>query len=232
MSAKQRRIKVLRNLRIEILALLGHLLLKLLYHSLRWEKEGMKQYQQWLAENNPKIPVFWHCQQLMLGQVFAALNRKKIVKRAVVLISRSDDGRIIARIMRYLGIDSVAGSSSRGGAIALKQMVDELASGSCVVFTPDGPKGPARRVKPGVVKAAQESGRPICIKVYGAQKSWRFRSWDGMFLPKPFSRAVVKTSGPIYVPADLSAEQFEACRVSIENELNRLTDMVDNYEYK
>jgi lysophospholipid acyltransferase (LPLAT)-like uncharacterized protein len=133
--------------------------------------------------------------------------------------------------MRYLGIDSVEGSSSRGGAVALKQLRSELDSGSGVVITPDGPRGPARKVKLGIIKLAQQSGRPICPIAYGVKKSWKFGSWDGMFLPKPFSRAVVCMGEHIFVPAQISSEETESFRLKVEAELNRITNLADLYEY-
>ncbi len=231
MPLMQQFAKIYRIARIHVLALLGYIVLKLLYSSLRWEKNSIRDYDKWLPENNPKIGAFWHSRQLMLGLFFSARNRGRYIKRAVVLISRSNDGRIIAQIMRYVGIASVAGSSSRGGAVALKQILDELKSGSGIVITPDGPKGPARRLKPGIVKLAQQSGRPVYAMAYAAEKCWRFNSWDGMFLPKPFSRAVVMVGKAVFVPAELSSEQLGLYRLKIEAEINRVTDLVDNYEY-
>lgn len=231
MSLTQRFARFYRILRIHLLAFLGYLVLMLIYKSLRWENASINAFEKWLALNNPKIGAFWHDRQLMIGLVFSAQNRKRHVKRVVVLISRSDDGRIIAQVMRYLGIDSVEGSSSRGGAVALMQLRSQLDGGSSVVITPDGPRGPARKMKSGIIRLAQQSGRPVCPVAYGVKKSWKFNSWDGMFLPKPFSRAVVCVGEQIFVPAQISSEEAEFFRLKVEAELNRVTDLADRYEY-
>lgn len=231
MSIKQLLARFLRTTRINLLSLLGYTVLRLLFLSLRWDKNSLAEYRRWLIEDKPRIAAFWHSHQLMMGFLFAACNRDRTIKRVVVLISRSSDGRIIAQIMRLLGLASVAGSSSRGGAVALKRLLAEIKSGSGVAITPDGPLGPALVVKAGIVRLARESGYPVYPKAYGAERLWRFNSWDGMFLPKPFSRAVVKVGNPIYVPADVKDNEIEEYRLKIESELNQVAKLVEKYEY-
>ncbi|MFZ9114951.1 MAG: lysophospholipid acyltransferase family protein [bacterium] len=108
-----------------------------------------------------------------------------------VLISQHRDGQLVARVMKCLGIDSIAGSSTRGGREALFKLIALLQrKGSQISIAPDGPNGPQYIVKEGLMRIAQRSGSLIYPTTYSAESYCRFSSWDGMILPKPFSRAV------------------------------------------
>ncbi len=148
------------------------------------------------AKKQRFIYAFWHQRQ-----VFFTWSHRGA--RAAVLVSKSKDGEMIAETMRLSRINAVRGSSSRGGAAAAREMVAILGSGWDVGITPDGPKGPARRVKDGTVRVAQMSGAPI-VPIANAQ-SRRFvilRAWDHFHIPLPFSRAVVVYGEPIFVGPD------------------------------
>lgn len=109
-----------------------------------------------------------------------------------VLISRHRDGETIAQLAERLGCKTVRGSTHGGGAAALREMVklaDECADG--LGFTPDGPRGPARSIAPGVIALAAATGRPLVASGFACSRFWQARSWDRMLLPKPFARLVV-----------------------------------------
>ena len=160
----------------------------------------------------PVVFAFWH--QTMLTCAHRFRN-----KGIAILISRSFDGELIARTVELLGFVAVRGSSSRGGATALKQMAEAYTAGHRCAFTADGPRGPARIAKPGPVQLAQ-----LCqakwIGCYHANPSraWHLKSWDSFMIPKPF--ATVTFAWPQHVPPnDLAAVQRaldEAVRLSRE----------------
>lgn len=232
-SLKRPYSNLVRELRERIIAGLGYVLLRGIYLTLRWEREPLIKAESWLKQNNPRIIVFWHAQQLMMGQLFQTVNRKcKAVERIYVLISQHSDGRLIARAIRHFGLDSVAGSSTRGGRRAVQELVDHLKSGDSIAITPDGPRGPRQQLKPGAVRIAQLSGRPIYPVAYAAERAWRFNSWDRMFLPKPFSRAVLKLGDPIYVPAAVSEEELVEYSRRVEESLNLLTESAEHHDYR
>ncbi|MGH7742673.1 MAG: lysophospholipid acyltransferase family protein, partial [Candidatus Eiseniibacteriota bacterium] len=91
---------------------------------------------------------------------------------------------------------------------------------------PDGPRGPAEVVKPGVIYLAQRSGLPLLPVAVGARPSRRLRSWDGMRVPAPFARLHVETGMPMHVPAALDQAGEESWRVRLETELRELTGRV------
>ncbi|QMV19211.1 DUF374 domain-containing protein [Granulicella sp. 5B5] len=148
----------------------------------------------------PTIFAFWH--QAMLTSAHRFRN-----KGIAILISRSFDGELIARTVELLGFLAIRGSSSRGGATALKQMADAYNFGHICAFTADGPRGPAHIAKSGPVQLAQ-----LCnakwIGCYHAQPSrfWALKSWDSFMIPKPFS--TVTFAWPQHVsPNDLAVLQ-------------------------
>lgn len=139
------------------------------------------------------------------------------------LISKSRDGRFLAKAMKALGMQSVAGSSSRGGTSALVQLSRLMAAGSHVAITPDGPRGPANKVKVGALIVSQLTGMKIQPTCFAAEKYWTFKSWDKMILPKPFSKAVILCGETISVPAGSTEGEIDALALDLENILNKIT---------
>lgn len=116
-----------------------------------------------LAEQKQNIIVFWHAHLLLM-------LHSKWSGRYVVMISRSRDGEYIASILGHYGLEAARGSSTRGGTAALREMIRATRAGKSIAFTPDGPKGPTRVVKEGVVVAAQATGLPIVPIAFAAKK--------------------------------------------------------------
>lgn len=144
---------------MKIVAFLASLFIRTLHATLRVRHvraeniEGAPQY----------ILAFWHAHLLLM---LHSRYRKPIS----VMISRSKDGEYIARVFDWYGVSSARGSSTRGGGAALRELVREAREGKNIVFTPDGPKGPSRVLKVGVVVAAQMTGLPIVPVAFAAQK--------------------------------------------------------------
>jgi lysophospholipid acyltransferase (LPLAT)-like uncharacterized protein len=107
--------------------------------------------------------------------------------RISVLVSQSGDGELIARTVARLGIDSSRGSSSRGGIAGMRSILRKAADGWDIAFTPDGPRGPASEVQPGVILAAASTGLPIVPVAVAASRAKRLHSWDRFLIPLPLS---------------------------------------------
>lgn len=145
------------------------------------------------------------------------------------LVSRHRDGGYLADAMRAIGVHPVRGSSSKGGAEAVKEIVAEL-DGWHVAITPDGPRGPRHKVKPGILWLASRTGRPIVPTVGVCDNAWRIKgSWTDLTIPKPFSRVLMYGGEFFRVPTDLDraalstlAEQLEAEMEQLEAEANRI----------
>ena len=165
-----------------------------------------------------QIPIYasWH-QRFFPGIIFFA-TRKPIS----IMISQSQDGELISKIVNALGWYPVRGSSSKGGRQALREIKKLVHEGYRVGHIVDGPRGPLGIVKPGLLLIAQASGMPIVPVITSAEKKWVFNSWDRFMVPKPFSRVIIRFSDEIRIPRELQRHDFEEKRSSIENTLKKL----------
>jgi lysophospholipid acyltransferase (LPLAT)-like uncharacterized protein len=147
----------------------------------------------------PVVFAFWHRTLLVCAHRFRN-------KRIAILISPSFDGELIARTVEYLGFYPVRGSSSRGGAVGLRNMAQAYVQGHRTAITADGPRGPNMVAKAGVVQVAELTGA-TWIGVYYAlpDRAWELRSWDKFLIPKPFS--TVTFTWPRHVAPELAAVQ-------------------------
>ncbi len=123
-------------------------------------------------------------------------------KEAYILVSQSRDGTRIGKIVEKFGLQYIQGSSSRGGAKGLKQLIRKLKGGATVGITPDGPRGPKAFVQKGVISLARLTGRPIVPVSYHPRHAIILKSWDNFIIPVPFSKAVVITGDEITIGRD------------------------------
>lgn len=169
-----------------------------------------EQYEELFKNKKPFIYSIWHTNVLYSPY----LHRGKNV---AVLISESKDGDYINQVVHRFGNTSVRGSSSKGGSKALKAVIQHLKKGLPAAFTPDGPRGPALIVQPGIIAAAQVTQVPIVPFHYECSRQWILeRAWDKHRVPKPFTTFVVSYGEPISVPRELNEEEFELMRLKVE----------------
>jgi lysophospholipid acyltransferase (LPLAT)-like uncharacterized protein len=135
-----------------------------------------------------------------------------------ILISDHRDGELITQVVRRLGFGVVRGSTTRGGARALREMTRRIDRGHLCV-TPDGPRGPRRHVHQGLVYLASRTGFPIVGAGMAFQHGWRARSWDRFCVPRPFTAATCVAPAAVEVPRDANRETLEACRQEVENRM-------------
>jgi len=147
----------------------------------------------------PCVVVFWHGRLAMMSFAYRRwwLRDFGSKRRAKVIISDHKDGEIITRVISHFGIGAIRGSSFKGGARALMGAIKEIKNGTDVIITPDGPRGPLHSVADGAVILAQRLSLGIYALNYEASSFWKFRSWDEMVLPKPFSRINYSLSAPL-----------------------------------
>ena len=190
-----------------------HLYIRFVHWTSRWTVEGADIPLRLRAEGKPFILAFWHGRLLMIPMAWRQLAPMHM------LISGHRDGRIIADAVRYFGIDSIAGSSNRGGSAALRAMVRHIRAGDCVGITPDGPNGPAMHATTGLVAAAKLAQAPIVAITYATNRRRILATWDRFHLPLPWSRGVYLWGEPIAVPADLDEAGIETWRHDIESRM-------------
>ena len=199
---------------------LGPVALYLWFGTIRFRWYGGKHIHPDPRKRGNAIYVMWHQRVLCFAYTHAHLGSR-------VLISRSKDGEIIARIAARLGLFPIRGSSHRGGADAMRGLLAEAGSGYDFGITPDGPKGPARVFKVGAIYLASQSGLPIVPITVAYRRFWRLNSWDGFQLPRPFTRGVIHTGPPISVPSGLDESGLEAWRLRLEETLQAHTKITD-----
>jgi lysophospholipid acyltransferase (LPLAT)-like uncharacterized protein len=173
------------------------------------------------VRRHPVIFAIWHNRLLMLPRVF---DPSFPSRQSYGLISASRDGDLIAYFIERSGYGTIRGSSSRKGVIALRQLIDTLAAGDNVLFTPDGPRGPVYQATQGIIFLAQKSGAPIVPIHMEYSSCWRLKSWDRFAVPRPFATLRAIFGAPIQIAPLAGAEQFEAERLRLQNAMMSLVE--------
>jgi len=204
----------LKRAEVAAITAIGVPIISALGSSLRWRVEGLERLGFNGHERRP-IMAFWHGRVLSATYYFR--NRG-----IVVMISENFDGEWIARIIERFGYGTSRGSTSRGGHRALLQLKREMAEGRPAGFAVDGPRGPARKVQPGVVWLAKLTGNPVVPFHMEASSFWSLGSWDRTQIPKPFSTVALTVGEPIDVPVDADGHALEAKRAEVERALGTL----------
>ena len=184
-----------------------------LKHSIRWEIVG----EPYSPESKPYLLGFWHARILMMAYPHPNWN-------GVVMVSEHRDGEYIAKAGKYMGIDAVRGSSTRGGMRAFLTMLRMAKQGKSLGITPDGPKGPAEVVQMGTVQLAKKTGLPLRAVCYASKRYWRVNSWDRFYIPKPFTRGVFIMGEPVY-----AGEDDEATLKAFQKAMDEVQARADSY---
>jgi len=167
------------------------------------------------------IGALWHNRLLIFPFV---LRRFFSNRHGAALISASRDGDLLADAITRFGFDVVRGSSSRLGASAILQLADVLASGGDVVITPDGPRGPAYELGPGIIYLAQKSRAAVLPVNMEYSSCWRLKSWDRFILPRPFAKICVIIGQPHRVRSTNTVDDFEAERLRLQDAMMALVE--------
>lgn len=162
---------------------------------------------------------FWHETILLNAYLFRARNIH-------VLISQSNDGEYIARVVENLGYRAIRGSSARGAVRAVREMARSSTRANLAI-TPDGPRGPRREFQAGAVYLASRTGLPIVPIGMAYDRPWRASSWDQFVLPRPFSKAACYFGPPLFVPADADAAQLADCQRLAQADLEFSTQQAE-----
>jgi lysophospholipid acyltransferase (LPLAT)-like uncharacterized protein len=196
-----------------VLIRLGSILVRILCATLRYkviDEAGFLDE----AVPRPAILLIWHNRILAMP----ALYRRYYVRRKGlrVLTSASRDGAYLSEFVRWFGLDSVRGSSSRRGAAALLDLIRTLEDGFDLCVTPDGPRGPRYSLGPGVILLSERCNVPLMPLLIEYSAYWRFTSWDGFAVPKPFSEVTVTILPRIQIGVTGSEAGFENERQRVE----------------
>ncbi len=213
---KKRKLK--ETILLFIAPYLAEIIVRLTYLTMKIENLDEERVRRFWDKDERMILAVWHGRLLMVPIGY----KGRMIK---CLISHHKDGEVLVGFMRRFGHGTVRGSSSRGGAMAMREMLREIKNVDIAV-TPDGPRGPKFVVQDGIIALARLTGVPIVPVTFGASRKKIFASWDAFELPYPFSRGAFMWGEPIYVGKrdDLAEKKAE-----LENCLVNMTAQVDSY---
>jgi lysophospholipid acyltransferase (LPLAT)-like uncharacterized protein len=163
-----------------------------------------------------KIYVFWHENILFPLYMRGHCN-------LAMLLSRHRDADILSETANRMGFEFVRGSTFGGGGSAIRELL-RRSRWMNLTITPDGPRGPRRRLAQGPIYLSSKLGLPLVLLGMGYDRPWRVRSWDRFAIPRPLSRARAVVSPAITIPPDLDRDGLEHYRQRIETLLTHLTD--------
>jgi lysophospholipid acyltransferase (LPLAT)-like uncharacterized protein len=189
--------------------------IRLVGRSQSWRVVGQENLRL-LAGDETFIVVYWHETLPSIPVLLRLARVAGLTKQAVGLASRHRDGQLVGNVLKLLGLEQIAGSTSKGGATGLLGLARALAEGKHVTLTPDGPRGPRRKPAPGVAQLAALSGARVLPCGAWTSKAVTLNSWDRMRLALPFGRGVLVVGEPITV----AHEGWEAGLVDIHAALN------------
>lgn len=172
--------------------------------------------------DKPAIYAIWHANQYVyLAEDHDTRNH------FTLLISPSNDGDMIAKVCHQMNFSLIRGSTNRQGMLAVRDMVKAIKHGSSVAFTIDGPKGPVKVAKEGLIRLAKMAQVPIIPTMPATKHKFTFNSWDKYEVPYWFSKSVVIYGEPIFIPKNATKDDLENYRVIIENKMFELKNLAE-----
>lgn len=200
--------------------------IRLVHRSGRWQLHCDAEAAALIRARRPFIGAFWHGRLMMIDPAWRAAVAELGVREPLqpyVVMSAHRDGRLIANATAYFGLKSLAGSTKRGVGL-FRAAMRVIEDGHIAVITPDGPRGPRMRAKPGVARLARETGVPIVPIAFAAANQKLLGSWDRFALVLPFARGVLTFGPPLHVAGDAD---LEAATREVERRLTELTAEAD-----
>ncbi|MBE76384.1 MAG: hypothetical protein CMG41_01410 [Candidatus Marinimicrobia bacterium] len=206
--------------KIALQSFLGWWFLSVIYKTNKWDIRGEENYKSALNTNRSVIISVWHGNLLVPFMHLAKNNYYG-------LAGTNRDAEIISKIGLKLGWKLLRGSSSDRGPEIFTEIVKLLDNPPCLIaMTPDGPKGPERIPKPGIIRAAQKTGAVIIPVSSCSTKNWQFINWHTFFLEKPFGKIFLEYGPPISFNKN---DNFESCKNILIDSMNKIEQTNRNY---
>ena len=206
-----------------VICWIGAQYIKLVAQTTKWSFINKKYIKNLWKKNEPFILCFWHGRLLMMPLSWK--NEKKIN----VLISAHSDGQLLSRTVKHFNIETIVGSSSKGGSAAVRNIIKSLKSGVSIGMTPDGPRGPRMKINSAIIKIASLTGNKIVPLAYSVKKKIFLNSWDKFLVALPFSKGCFIWGKPIKIKRNISNKEDLKLSKKLEKILLNLTKKADQY---
>ena len=171
----------------------------------------------------PYAPCFWHQHLIIAGKLVYDWRRQSNYRPCFV-VSASVDGDVPSKFAEDLGAKIIRGSSNHGGAKVLRDMTRMFREGYSIFTTADGPTGPNRTFKEGVVLMSRVANVPMVPFAFAVNRAWYLKRWDSFMIPKPFARVVIAFGEPVSIPKGTPVRELEPWRLEMENAVNDLVE--------
>lgn len=211
---------LLERLQLAVVPPAAYAYIRLVRATARLDYRGREVLDEARRERGNYILAFWHSRFVMMPYSYPG-------PKLTVLISRHRDSEMLGRLLEWFSLDVSRGSTTAGGFAGMRDVLRKVGDGFDFGIAPDGPRGPRRLVKPGVIAAARIASLPIIPVAFSAAPAWRLRSWDRTLVPRPFSRGLFVYGHAIRVPRDADEPEQDRLRLELEADLDRITDQAD-----
>jgi lysophospholipid acyltransferase (LPLAT)-like uncharacterized protein len=199
-------------------------LIRAMATTLRYHLDDRSGYLRGNAPSKRFVFALWHNRLALAPILYHRYIRKYEPNRQMAgLVSASRDGGLLAQILKYFGVETARGSSSRRGGQALVEMTTCAEQGYDLTITPDGPRGPRYDAQEGIITTAQLTGLPIVPFSYYLSRKISLNSWDAFQVPLPFTRCEIIVGEPLSIPREITDEQREMYRKQLEQALRDIT---------
>ena len=216
--------KILRTkLAYSVICWIGAKYIKFVSFTNSWSFINKKYVENLWKKNEAFILCFWHGRLLMMP---LSWNKEKKIN---VLISTHSDGQLLSKTVKHFNIETITGSSSKGGSEAIRNIIKSLKSGISIGMTPDGPRGPRMKVNSAIIKIASLTGHKIVPLSYSVKKKFFLNSWDKFLVALPFGKGCFIWGKPIKIKKNISINEDLKLSKRLENNLLKLTKKADRY---
>ena len=216
--------KILRTkLAYSVICWIGAKYIKFVSFTNSWSFINKKYVENLWKKNEAFILCFWHGRLLMMP---LSWNKEKKIN---VLISAHSDGQLLSKTVKYFNIETITGSSSKGGSEAIRNIIKSLKSEISIGMTPDGPRGPRMKVNSAIIKIASLTGHKIVPLSYSVKKKFFLNSWDKFLVALPFGKGCFIWGKPIKIKKNISTNEDLKLSKRLENNLLKLTKKADRY---
>lgn len=177
------------------------MVIRLLVLSCRFEVKGKEHF----AASGRLIVMLWHSRLVLIGPSLLKVAPHQTYS---AFISNSKDGDLIAAYTESYSIGRTIRVPHNAKDAALKSLMNRIkCSKDIAIITPDGPRGPAYKMKPGIALAAKETGAKIIPFSWEASSFWELNTWDNLRIPKPFSKITARFGEPILLSQESALEE-------------------------